>query len=61
MSGDSETVNCGGSVKASLSCGRRSSQGCSARWKTDSGKGEEGVPVRGVIKWARCTTLRDEV
>ena len=29
---------------------RQSSQGCSARWKTDSGKSEEGVPVHGVIK-----------
>ena len=35
----------GRSVKPPLSCGRRSSQGCSARWKTDSGKGEERVPV----------------
>ena len=33
---------------AHLSRGRRSSEGRSARWKTGPGKGEEGVPVRGV-------------
>ena len=37
------------SQQTAVSCGRRS-QGCSARWKTCSGKGEEGVTVRGVIK-----------
>ena len=42
------SVKCGCSVKAPLSCGRRSSQGGSVRWKTDSGKGEGGVPVCGV-------------
>ena len=28
----------------------RSSQGCSVRWKTDSGKGEEGVPARHQVR-----------
>ena len=35
-------------VTAPLCCGRLSPQGCSDCRKTDSGKGQEGVPVRGV-------------
>ena len=45
-----KTVKRRSPAKTPLRCGRRSSQGCSAHWKTGSGKGEEGVPVRGVIK-----------
>ena len=38
----------GNSATAPLWWRFRSSQGCSARWKTCSGQGEEGLPVLGV-------------
>ena len=52
------SVKCGCSVKATLICGSRSSQGCSARWKTDSGKVRKECPCVVSSSEARCTTLR---